>query len=455
MAKHMTLDERRSIAHSLDCGLTFAELAEMFHRAPSTIANEVKNRMIRSNKGYGCTNAVCEHFETCSKIYRHVSGKKYPFKSQKKCFEMCDDYKRRSCLKLGKAPFVCNGCVKQTTCPLMKRFYIADAAQDNYRGILSDARRGTQADESMIADMNAALKDPIKLGKQSIHAVMSANPSAFHGFCERSVYNYANSQLLEVKRGDMPLMCRRKPPKHKTVAKTDAKCRVGRTYQDYLAFLGLNSGIQPVEIDTVIGSVDGKVLFTMMFSCGLMLAFLRDAKTSNTMTRIFNMLQDIAGLEFFMTLFPVVLADNGPEFSNPQMVEFYRVDPKHNPTKLERRTWMFFCDPYRSCQKPHVENNHLLIRRVLTKGASFDELKQEQIDKMLSHINSYPRPSLDGKTPYDEFVSRYGERGREFLEKLNIRKIRPEFITLDPILMGPEFKREADNAILRKKGVIE
>ena len=456
MAKHMTLDTRKGIAHGLDCGLTFAEMAGMFHRAESTIANEVKNRMIWSNKGYGCTNDVCEHFETCSKVFRTSYGKKTPFKNQKKCFEMCEDYVRRSCPKLGRAPFVCNGCDKQATCPLRKRFYDADAAQENYRGILRDARRGTQADEKTIADMNAALREPIRTGRQSIRAVMTAAPAAFHGFSERCVYNYANSQLFDVKRGDMPLMCRRKPTKRgQSVPKADAKCRVGRTYEDYLSFLGLNFGIQPVEIDTVVGSVDGKVLFTMMFSCGLMLAFLRDAKTAQTTTRIFNMLQNAAGLEFFMTLFPAVLGDNGPEFSNPKMVEFFRPDPKHNPTKLERRTWMFFCDPYRSTQKPHVENNHLLVRRVMPKGASFDRLRQEHVDRAMSHVNSYPRLSLDGKTPYDEFVSFYGERGREFLERLNIRRVGADFVTLDPSLLGPEFKREADSAMLRRKGVEE
>ena len=455
MANHMTLDTRKGIAHGLDCGLKFAEIAGTFSRAESTIANEVKNRMTWSNKGYGCTNAVCEHFETCSKIFRTSYGKKLPFRNQRKCFEMCEGFRPRTCNRLGRAPYVCNGCDRQSVCPLRKRFYVADAAQANYRGILSDARRGTQAEEKEIADTNAALRDPIRIGRQSIRAVMTANPAAFHGFSERSVYNYANSQLFDVKRGDMPLMCRRKQKPQKSVAKTDAKRRAGRSYQDYLSFLGLNFGIQPVEIDTVIGSVDGKVLFTMMFSTGLMLAFLRDARTARTTTRIFNRLQDVAGLEFFMRLFPVVLGDNGPEFSNPKMTEFFRPEPVHNPTKLERRTWMFFCDPYCSSQKPHVENNHLLVRRVLPKGASFDGLRQEQIDRMISHVNSYPRQSLDGKTPYDEFVSFYGERGRIFLEKLDIRRINADCVTLDPSLLGPEFKREADNAILRKKGVIE
>ena len=62
---------------------------------------------------------------------------------------------------------------------------------------------------------------------------------------------------------------------------------------------------------------------------------------------------------------------------------------------------------------------------------------------------------VEGKTPYDEFVSFYGERGREFLGMLNIRRINADFVTLDPSLLGPEFKREADNAMLRRKGVEE
>ena len=52
-------------------------------------------------------------------------------------------------------------------------------------------------------------------------------------------------------------------------------------------------------------------------------------------------------------------------------------------------------------------------------------------------------------------MSFYGERGREFLEMLNIRRINADFVTLDPSLLGPEFKREADNAMLRRKGVEE
>ena len=81
-------------------------------------------------------------------------------------------------------------------------------------------------------------------------------------------------------------------------------------------------------------------------------------------------------------------------------------------------------------------------------------LTQADINLMLSHVNSAPRASLEWKTPYDAFVSFYGERGSVFLEKLGIRRINAESVILDPILLGEKFKKEANRAILHKHGVL-
>ena len=68
------------------------------------------------------------------------------------------------------------------------------------------------------------------------------------------------------------------------------------------------------------------------------------------------------------------------------------------------------------------------------------------------------------RLPAQEALLRRGRRagqlpghpqGREFLERLGIRRINADCVTLDPSLLGPDFKREAANAILRKKGVME
>ena len=43
---------------------------------------------------------------------------------------------------------------------------------------------------------------------------------------------------------------------------------------------------------------------------------------------------------------------------------------------------VWFCDPYCSAQKPHIERFHNDLRRILQKGTSFDPLTQEQKAEM-------------------------------------------------------------------------
>ena len=74
---------------------------------------------------------------------------------------------------------------------------------------------------------------------------------------------------------------------------------------------------------------------------------------------------------------------------------------------------------------------------------------------MFSNLNSYPRESLDGMTPYDKFVAEYGQEGCKFLDALGIERIPAAQVTLHPFLLGQNFQRAADKAILRKNGVTD
>ena len=67
-----------------------------------------------------------------------------------------------------------------------------------------------------------------------------------------------------------------------------------------------------VQMDSVIGRVGGKCLLTIHFvETSLMLAFLRDANTSGSVTRIINLLDKVLGAKTFSRLLPVILTDNG------------------------------------------------------------------------------------------------------------------------------------------------
>lgn len=106
----------------------------------------------------------------------------------------------------------------------------------------------------------------------------------------------------------------RKPVEHKV----DTKCRIGRTYEDYQAFIATAPELATVEMDTVVGRRGGKVLLTLQFvRCGFMLAFLRERNDSQSVIDVFSRLWTLAGADLFRRLFPVLLTDNGSEFSSP------------------------------------------------------------------------------------------------------------------------------------------
>ena len=107
----------------------------------------------------------------------------------------------------------------------------------------------------------------------------------------------------------------------------------------------------------------------------------------------------------FFQLFPVILTDNGGEFA--------RVDDIEMDVRGECK--LFFCDPNRSYQKGRIEKNHTLIRDILPKGTSFDNLTQEDINLVCSHVNSVKRATLNGRSAYELFAFTYGEESPKLL----------------------------------------
>jgi IS30 family transposase len=175
----------------------------------------------------------------------------------------------------------------------------------------------------------------------------------------------------------------------------------------------------------LIGRVGGKVLLTLMFTfCDFMLAFIRNRNTSQSVIDVFDLLYELLGADKFSSLFPLILGDNGSEFSNPLKLEF--------DCNGIRRTRVFYCDPYSAFQKPHVERNQEFIRRILPKGKSFDNLEQDHINLMMSHINSYSREKLGNKSPLETFEFIYGH---DILDKLGLKKIPANEIVLIPDLL--------------------
>ena len=450
----MTIDDRKRIDFLLNGGYTAAEIAGELGRSKATVLREIINRSVECSRGRGCSNRLCANYGACDLRVFSAGSSRSLRKNARKCFEDCPEFAEAACPRLETKSHVCNGCREFANCPLMKRIYVAEGAQANRESLLRDSRAGIHPSGDDVSRMNGVLSPCIFRG-QSVRNVIVNNPGVFRGVSGRSVYDYIAGGLFDAKRGDLPEACARRPRKKRRTTKADARRRVGRTYANFIEYCRVNGVTEWTELDTVIGRTGGKLLFTMFLPGGLMIAFLRDRKTPGTCTRLFNMLWSVAGPDLFRKLFSVILTDNGGEFSDPEAVENFRPDAEHNPAKLlPRGIRLFYCDPYCSSQKPHVEREHREERRILTHGVPFDTLDQDDINLVCSHVASYTRPALANATPYDSFAAKFGEAGRAFLDRLGIVRIPGNEVTLDPILLGTKFKRRADEAILRRNGVV-
>ena len=90
-------------------------------------------------------------------------------------------------------------------------------------------------------------------------------------------------------------------------------------------------------------------------------------------------------------------------------------------------TKVFYCHPSSPFEKGSCEVNHELLRRIIPKGTSFDNLTQDDINLIMSHINSYKRKKLNNVSPITMFSTIYG---KDTIDKLNIREIPANDINL-------------------------
>lgn len=426
--KHISDSDRLIIEQGLKNRLSLKQIASTIGKHHSTVAREVRARATPSDKGaFGRVTNRCLQRTRCNRIQLclHLPNCTRRCSSCPRCNANCPDFQEEVCAKLSLPPYACNGCGEESRCVLRKRFYLHRPAQNHYRTLLVGAREGANITEAELSALDGLVSPLVRQG-QSVHHVLVNNPDRFR-IHEKTVYRYIAGGLLHAKNGDMPRVCALKPRARKPIEhKIDTKCRIGRTYPDFQSFKASAPDSRVVEMDSVIGRVGGKVLMTLMFpDCGLMLAFLRERNDSRSVIDTFSHLWNLAGAELFRRLFPVLLTDNGSEFSNPRALE--------TAPDGSARLRLFYCDPCASWQKGRVERNHEFLRLVLPKGSSFDALTQADIDTVFSHINSYSRPALNDKAPFDLFAFMYGS---DLLHRLGLRRIPSNQIVLKPSLLA-------------------
>lgn len=379
--------ERAAIQSGLDKGRSCRQMARDLGRSPSTVADEVaRNRTVAKGPGKG----------------ERVRG-------------VPDD----ACPRLLSWPRCCNGCrhLRYRSCSRRWRCeYSAARAQALADAELRESRIGVDRDEAGFEYAMGLIRCDVARGLSPQQIALGragqigASPSTIYRWISRG---YAGMCDLDLRRkcGYKP-RSRAEPPR--PTAHGGAR--------SFSAFMGLpeEERAAACEMDTVIGlRSDRRCLLTLYLRAfRFQLALLMPDKTAASTESALDMLERAAP-RAFARLFPLLLTDNGAEFSDCAAIERSALDP------AARRCSVYYCDARQSQQKGGCERNHVEVRKILPKGRgiSFDRLGGRDCAVLMSHLNSEPRPSLGGMCAIDMLLAALGADGRELLDALGVEKV--------------------------------
>ena len=332
-----------------------------------------------------------------------------------------------SCERLKHSPYVCNGCKSRSGCRKVRWTYYAREADNSYKEVKSEARKGINLTAEEIYKINSILTPLIKKG-QTINHLYINHPDILD-FSKPSFYNYVNNGVFEFSPLDFPRIVKYKKRKNSKNRRTrkEREILINRKYDDFQKFISNHPDFNIVEMDTVEGLKDENDCFLTLLwrKSKFMLIFKLESQTSEEVSRIFNILQTLIPYDNYKRLFEVILTDNGHEF-----FDVLNIECMHSTG--EQVTKLFFCDPHMSCQKGMIEKNHEFIRYILPKGSSFKNITQEDCDLFMNNINSLCRDSLNGKSPYEAMLFLCDEY---VLKSLNCYYIKPDEVILNDSLL--------------------
>lgn len=386
--KHLKLSERIKIENALNNNQSFRSISRDINKGISTISREIENRRYKE-KGNSFNGLP------------------------------------KKCLKIEKAPFVCNGCPNAKKCRANKFFYSAERAQQEYKKILRESREGIDQTTLEFKELNKIVKKDVDNG-HSFALIINNHPEL--NISERTLYNYQEQGYLETKNIDLPRKVRYKKRKRKNnngdlKNKKEDQCRKGRSYQDFLIYIKENNILYYTEMDTVegiIGTEQNCLLTLYLKRSEFLFIFKISEQNINCVNNKINEIKKTIGNEMFHEIFPIILTNNGSEFKRPDEIE--------NNGKHVIDSKVFYCDAQRSDQKSQIELSHEYIRRYIPKGISMNNYTEQNILNMMNHINNTPRKSLGWKSPYEVAIEMFGE---EAFNKLGIYKIDSKNIILN------------------------
>lgn len=205
-----------------------------------------------------------------------------------------------------------------------------------------------------------------------------------------TLYNYMNIGLIQNK----VLGFRRKKYKHsiKPIKRVSRGISIEKRPQEINDRLTFGNW----EMDCVCGPTKSTLLVLTERLTRQELIYKMEGQKGVNVLSCLNALERQFGKKF-KQVFKTITVDNGSEFLDWQALE------KSIYGKNRKRTQLYYCHPYCSCERGTNERINREIRRLVPKGTNLAKFTNTDVKQIQNWLNNYPRKVLNFATSQELF----------------------------------------------------
>lgn len=260
--KHLTLENRIYIENELNKGASFKDIARFLCKDPTIISKEVRLIVSQIGSTKGLSIKPITSVFTATTVRRLMPVERLSCaESNTHRNQTCRDFEKERCVRLDRAPYVCNGCTKKINhCTIAHKYnYNARSADRKYREKLRGSRVGINMTKRELRKKDQIVSPLIEQGQSPYH-ILTNHPEL--DMSVHTLYSYLDQGLFTARNIDLKRKVHFKPRKcHKTQI-TDRVAFTNRSYRDFCSLAPTGY----VQMDTLHSYRESKKTLLTMFS---------------------------------------------------------------------------------------------------------------------------------------------------------------------------------------------
>lgn len=208
-------------------------------------------------------------------------------------------------------------------------------------------------------------------------------------FCRATIYKYIDDGVfLNLTNKDLPEKGKEKRG-YKKVRPKQKRANAGKSIEQRPEYVADRQEPGHWEMDTVVGKKKTKARLLVLSERVTRREIIIRIKNgcAETVVQALDRLERLCGAAFYQ-IFKSITVDNGSEFADVDGLE------RSARRKNGKRTEVYYCHAYCSCERGTNENINRMIRRHFPKGTDFDKVTAAEVKRVELWINNYPREIL-------------------------------------------------------------